>query len=96
MVHKDPTNNLADTTDNSQKEDGAAESDLSRLQPLGKAPLGGGIPTYILGSQDKVEEFMNLHPFFRPVYKISDEDTQGTPRACSELCSQRPGSSGTY
>ncbi|KAE9388991.1 hypothetical protein BT96DRAFT_1071730 [Gymnopus androsaceus JB14] len=76
MVHKDPTNNLADTTDNSRKEDGAAEFDLSLLQPLGKAPLGGGIPTYILGSQDKVEEFMNLHPSFRPVYKISDEDTQ--------------------
>jgi len=71
MVH-----NPADTTENSRKEDEAVEFDLPPLQPLGKAPLGGDIPTYILGPQDKIEEFMSLHPSFRPVYKISDEVTQ--------------------
>lgn len=51
----------------SLKKDEFTTIDLMPLQPLGKAPLGGGIPTYILGPLDKIEGFMNLHPAFRPM-----------------------------
>ena len=74
MIQKSDNPDNSNPTENSRNEDETVEFNLPLLQPLSKAPLGGGIPTYILGPQDKIDECMNLHLSFGPVYKISNEE----------------------